>query len=124
MIPPLLSPRRVLVVDGHADAADSLADLLCICGHEARSAHTAAAAFAAMPAFAPDIVFLSLRLPDLDGLDAARQIRAERHGPRPRLLVALTGYGRLEDQSAAKAAGFDHFLLKPADPDAILALLG
>ena len=117
-------PRRVLVVDRHQDAADSLTELLRIHGHDARPVYCAAEAFATLPKFAPDVVFLALGLRDMDGLDVARWLGAELYGPRPRLLVALTGYGRAEDQAAAKAAGFDHFLLKPADPGAILALLG
>jgi CheY-like chemotaxis protein len=115
--------RRVLIADGNADAAESLALLLRLCGHDAATAVTGPDALAAAAKFHPDAVFLALWLPQIDGFEVCRQLRAHRNGDRPRLVVALTGSGQEQDRQAGMAAGFDHFLLKPADPDRILELL-
>jgi CheY-like chemotaxis protein len=115
--------RRVLIADSNADAAESLALLLRLCGHDAATAATGPDALAAASTFRPDAVFLALWLPQLDGFEVCRQIRANANGHRPRLLVALTGSGQEQDRQAGLDAGFDHFLLKPADPNQILELL-
>lgn len=113
--------RRVLIADGNVDAAESLALLLRLHGHETVTAHTGPGAVAAALEFRPSAVFLALGLPELDGREVCRQIRAA--GQRPDVLVALTGAGTQQDLQASRAAGFDHHLLKPADPGTILALL-
>jgi len=84
-------------------------------GHDVRSAGDGPAALAETESFVPEIVFLDIGLPGLDGYEVARQLRAT---PRTAgaLLVALTGYGQAEDREKAFAAGFDHHLLKPAEP--------
>ncbi len=113
--------RRVLIADGNADAADSLAELLRLCGHVAEVVRTGPDAVAAAAGFAPDVAFLALALPGLDGCGVARALAAA--GRRPRVLVALTGYGSEAERRAVTDAGFDHHLLKPADPQALLRLL-
>ena len=113
--------RRVLIADGNVDAAESLALLLRLYGHEAETAHTGPAALATAAAFAPDAVFMALELHQVDGYEVCRRLCAG--GSRPRVIVALTGHGREGDKAAVRAAGFDHHLLKPADPQMVLALL-
>jgi CheY-like chemotaxis protein len=67
-------------------------------------------------------VLLDIGLPGLDGLEVARRLRAMNLSPRP-MLVALTGYGQAEDVRRSREAGFDHHLVKPADPQALTELL-
>jgi PAS domain S-box-containing protein len=114
--------RRVLVVDDSADAALSLAKLLRQRGHEVRVAHDGPSALAAARGDPPEVAFLDIGLPGMDGCELARRLRQE---PRLRgaLLVALTGWGQEEDRQRTRAAGFDHHLTKPADPEALHRLL-
>jgi PAS domain S-box-containing protein len=114
--------RRVLIVDDNVDAADSLAMLLKIDGHEAETAYSAAAALEAVARLRPEIVLLDVGLPQTDGYEIARHLRANNTVPGLRL-IALTGYGREEDRERARAAGFDQHLLKPADMDTLKRLL-
>jgi signal transduction histidine kinase/DNA-binding response OmpR family regulator len=113
--------RRVLVVDDHVDAAESLAQLLRMAGHEVHVAHSASAALEQCAVFEPEVVFLDIGLPGMDGYAVARRIRAE-HGPDRPLLVALTGYGQDEDRKRSLDAGFDQHLVKPADPARLATL--
>jgi PAS domain S-box-containing protein len=113
--------RRVLVVDDNLDAAESLAMLLELGGHETRMAHDGEEAIAAAAAFRPDVVLLDIGLPKLSGHEAARRIRAEPWG-RSLLLVALTGWGQAPDRRKSDEAGFDHHLVKPVDAERLDAL--
>ena len=113
--------RRVLIADGSADAADSLAELLRLYGHEPHVARTGPEAVELNAAHRPDAGFVSLTLAGLDGCGVARALGSD--GCRPQLLVALTGRIGAADRAAAAAAGFDHYLLKPADPAELLRLL-
>jgi two-component system, chemotaxis family, CheB/CheR fusion protein len=70
----------------------------------------------------PDLVFLDLGLPELDGYDVARQLR-QRPGLEGVVLVAMTGYGQESDRERSKTAGFDHHLVKPVDPQRLQELL-
>jgi PAS domain S-box-containing protein len=108
-------PKRVLVVEDNRDVRDMLVFLLQRDGHDVRAAGDGPAALAETQTFVPDVVFLDIGLPGLDGYAVARQLRAT---PRTSeaMLVALTGYGQAEDREKAFAAGFDHHLLKPAEP--------
>jgi PAS domain S-box-containing protein len=108
-------PKRVLVVEDNSDVRDMLVFLLQRDGHDVRAAGDGPAALAQTQSFVPEIVFLDIGLPGLDGYAVARQLRAT---PRTAeaLLVALTGYGQAEDREKAFAAGFDHHLLKPTEP--------
>jgi PAS domain S-box-containing protein len=114
--------RRVLVVDDNVDAADSLAMLLKGEGHDAQTAYSASTAFEAIERLRPEIVLLDVGLPQMDGYEIARRLRATSTVPGLRL-VAVTGYGREEDRARARAAGFDDHLLKPADWDALQQVL-
>ena len=114
--------RRVLIVDDNVDAADSLAMLLKSDGHEAETAYSAHTALEAVERLQPEIVLLDVGLPQLDGYEIARHLRARNTVPGMRL-VALTGYGQEEDRERARAAGFDDHLLKPADMSTLQQLL-
>jgi PAS domain S-box-containing protein len=115
--------RRVLVVDDHADAADSLAKVLRMRGHETQAVHDAATVLEEAATFRPEAVLLDIGLPGLvSGYDLAPQIR-QLPGMAGVLLVALTGYGQEEDVRRSKEAGFDAHFIKPADIDALEALL-
>jgi PAS domain S-box-containing protein len=114
--------RRILVVDDNTDAAESLAALLAINGHETRLAHDGLQAVAEAEAFRPEVVFLDIGMPTLDGHETARRIRREPWG-RDMVLVALTGWGQNEDRRRSKEAGFNHHLVKPADPAVVAKLI-
>jgi PAS domain S-box-containing protein len=106
------SARRVLVVDDNADAAESLAQLLMLKGHEVRVAYDGLSGVETARAFAPDVVLLDIGMPGLDGYAVARRLR-EQDGAPPMRLVALTGYGQEDDRRRALDAGFDGHLVKP-----------
>jgi len=114
---------RVLVVDDNVDAADSLALLLGeAAGYDVTVCHDGARALELAAALAPQALILDIGLPDIDGYELARRLRL--HEPTAdALMIALTGYGQLEDRARARAAGFDYHLSKPADPQQILTLL-
>jgi CheY-like chemotaxis protein len=117
-----LPRRRILVVDDNADAAESLAALLSISGHETRLAHDGHAAVEEAKQFQPDVVFLDIGMPMLDGHETAKLIRQQPWG-KEMVLVALTGWGQSEDRRRSKDAGFNHHLVKPADPTVVAKLL-
>jgi PAS domain S-box-containing protein len=121
--PPPTPARRVLVVDDHVDAAESLATLLRLKGHEVRTAHQASEVLQAAAAFRPEVVLLDIGLPgEVSGHDLAPQLRGL-PGLSEALLVALTGFGQEEDRRQSQRAGFDAHLTKPADLAALHALL-
>jgi PAS domain S-box-containing protein len=115
-------PRKILVVDDNADAAESLTALLKISGHDTRMAHDGQAAVEEARQFLPDVVFLDIGMPTLDGHETAKLIRQQPWG-KDVVLVALTGWGQSEDRRRSKDAGFDHHLVKPADPAVVEKLL-
>jgi signal transduction histidine kinase/ActR/RegA family two-component response regulator len=114
--------RRVLVVEDGEDAREMMQALLTLHGHEVRTAPDGRTALAEVAAFAPDIVLLDIGLPDIDGYEVARRLRAAPGGARL-LLVALTGYGQSGDEAAAYAAGCDRHMTKPVEPAALARLL-
>jgi PAS domain S-box-containing protein len=120
--PPPSSSRRVLVVDDAVDAAQSLALLISMHGHDVRVAHDGPTALDEAQRLDPEIVFLDLALPQMDGLEVARRLR-RRFGPDRMLLVATTGFGQSDDRRRTSEAGFDHHLVKPIDPSKVEALL-
>ena len=107
-------PRRMLIVDDNKDSARSLATLQSRRGHETRLAFTGPDAVAAAAEFLPEVVLLDIGLPGMDGFEVARQIRAM-PALRGSFLVAMSGYGSEDDRTEAQAAGFDEYLVKPAD---------
>jgi CheY-like chemotaxis protein len=114
-------PMRILVVDDEPDAAESMAVLLRVGGHDVRTAHDGRAAVELALALRPEVVLLDIGLPYRNGYDACRAIRDG--GLHDALVVALTGYGQEEDRDASRAAGFDAHLVKPADPAKLDELL-
>jgi len=121
-VPAQAQPRRVLVVDDNEDAAESMAMLLSLLGHEVRVQHDGPAALATAAEFLPQAVFCDVGMPGMDGFEVATRLRQD---PRlaATLLVALTGWGSQDDRKRSHAAGFDAHLTKPASLDAIMALM-
>ena len=113
---------RILVVDDNSDAAESIALLLELEGHQVRTTHDGATALAALETFDAQVVLLDIGLPEADGYTVARAMR-ERFPDRRQRLYALTGYGSVEDRSRALASGFDGHLTKPVDPERLLQLI-
>jgi PAS domain S-box-containing protein len=113
---------RVLVVDDNGDAADTLSALLELLGHRAQVANDGHAALDAMQDFRPQVVFLDLGMPGMNGYEVAQAIRHDRRFDQP-LLVALTGWGGEDDRQRTSAAGFDLHLTKPVDLAAIERML-
>jgi CheY-like chemotaxis protein len=118
-MPGSLYPLTVLIVDDHPDTAESLARVVNLCGYDAHTAYTPTEAVLATDADPPDVLFLDIALPGMDGYRLAKKL-CDRLARKP-LLVAITGFQNLEDRS--KAEGFDHHFLKPADPTRLVAAL-
>lgn len=115
-------PMRVLVVDDSDDAAVTMAFLLKRCGHEAVIANNAQTAFEQAPLFHPDVMFIDLSMPRVDGYSVARQMRqTAEFADTP--LVAVSGYVDAEHRAEATAAGFTEFLAKPYPLDILQATL-
>jgi PAS domain S-box-containing protein len=114
--------RRILVADDNLDAAESLATLLTMMGHEVRAAHDGAQAVEQAEQFRPDLILMDVGMPRLDGLQAATRIRSTDWGASP-VIVALTGWGQDADRKRSKEAGCDVHLVKPLDFDRLTALL-
>ena len=117
-----LTRRRVLVVDDNIDAARSTAALMKLLGHEVSIAHDGAAGVEAASQMRPDLILLDIGMPRLNGYEAARMIRALPWG-RSVQLVAVTGWGQIEDRELSKAAGFDTHLVKPVESSALIRIL-
>lgn len=131
-LPPLLPRRttsepppgalRVLVVDDNEDGAEMLAEALSGKGYDTRVAHDAPTALRVAAEFAPDVAFLDIGLPVMDGYELAAHLR-DIPGLGALRLVAVTGYGQKEDRQRTEQAGFHHHLVKPVDITAIEATL-
>ena len=115
--------RRVLVADDNEDAATSLAMFLEMSGHETRVVTDGAQAVAVAEAFRPQVAILDIAMPLMDGLEAARAIRAFPWGGDV-LLLALSGFGHESDKARSKDAGFDEHLVKPLDLGRIDGIIG
>jgi signal transduction histidine kinase/CheY-like chemotaxis protein len=121
--PRATSARRILVADDNRDAAESLAALLELEGHQVTLAYDGADALLAYDRVRPQICLLDIGMPHRTGNEVAAAIRSREHGGLP-TLVAITGWGQDADRSQALAAGFDHHLTKPVDPAHLLRLIG
>lgn len=113
------SARRVLIVDDNRDAADTLTRLIRVLGHESRSVHDGLEALAEVKGYSPDLVFLDIGLPHMDGFEVARQLREE-HGSSL-VLVALSGYAA--QTTSVADGGFDLHIVKPIDLPTLRAIL-
>ena len=105
---------RALVVDDNRDTADSLAVLLRLAGHQVWTVYDGPAAIVTACACRPEVVFLDLLLPGLDGFEVAAWLRKQ-EALRDAVLVAVTGFGDAQSRDRATEAGFDHFFVKPVD---------
>lgn len=114
--------RRVLVVDDNADAAEMMAMLLQLDGHDVRVAHDAESALAVAGQFAPEVGLFDIGLPEVDGYELARRVRGDQRLLHM-YLVAVTGWGQDDDRRRASEAGFDSHLTKPAEPDAVRQII-
>jgi signal transduction histidine kinase/CheY-like chemotaxis protein len=114
--------ERILIVDDNRDSADTLGTLLATLGAIVSVVYTGRAAIDALETFDPSVVILDIGMPEMDGFDTARRIRATAGGPHL-LLIALTGWGQDHDKVRARLAGFDHHVVKPPDIDALRELV-
>jgi CheY-like chemotaxis protein len=113
-------PLRILAVDDNVDAADSLAALLNVQGHEVRVAYNGPSGIAVAQEFMPDVVMLDIGMPSMNGYEVARVLRSM----APRLvIVAVTGWGHEAALRQAREAGFDHHLVKPVNDATLVDLL-
>jgi len=112
---PPAAPRRVLIVDDNKDAASTMEILLKSLGHEARVVHTGIEALQVTAEFKPDVVLLDIGLPDIDGYEVARRLRASK-SDRSFRIVAVTGWDQDTDKRKSQEAGFDMHLVKPVAP--------
>jgi signal transduction histidine kinase len=119
---PAAGPRHVLVIEDNVDAGESLVALLGLLGHRAEWTDLGVTGVERAAALRPDLVLVDVGLPDIDGYEVARRLRAAPPTQGLRL-VALTGYGTPEDRARALAAGFDDHLAKPIALAALEALL-
>jgi len=121
---PLAQDRRhrIMVADDNRDAADTLAGMLKLFGHEVCIAYDGQEAVEMAERFQPDLALLDIGMPRLNGYDAARRIRSQPRGHEIRI-VALTGWGQPEDKRRSQSAGFDEHLVKPVDPATLGRLL-
>lgn len=103
---------RILVADDNRDAADTLAMLLTILGHQVRTANDGLRAIDEAAAFQPDVILMDIGMPRLNGYEACRRIREQAGGEKV-FLVALTGWGQDDDKRRSMEAGFDCHMLKP-----------
>jgi signal transduction histidine kinase len=116
-------PLNVALVDDNDDARSVLGEVLESWGHQVSQAATGAAGVELIVDKRPDAAFIDIGLPDIDGYEVARKVRAAVGGQSP-LLVALSGFGRVEDRERALAAGFHHHLTEPASSADVKRLLG
>lgn len=119
---PTLPAHRIMVVDDNVDAAESLAMMLELDGHSVIRAHDGAAAIAIASSERPSVMLLDIGLPDIDGYELARRLRALPDADAA-LLIAVTGYGQAEDRRRAEDAGFDRYLIKPIEFESLRSML-
>lgn len=122
-LPELGHGPRVLVVDDNVDAAVVLAELLAMHGYQAMAVHDGPTAITQADGFRPDIILLDIGMPGMNGLEVARRLRERNLQPRP-FIVAVTGWGKEEDQLRSREAGFDLHLVKPVEEMRLLEVLG
>ena len=116
-----LAPRRILVIDDNRDAASSLALLLRLWGHSVTVAHDGGEGLELAMEQRPEVIFLDLGLPVLDGYEVCRQARAR--GLSDARIIAMSGYGQIADRERSHSAGFDSHSVKPVDLNELMRLL-
>jgi PAS domain S-box-containing protein len=115
-------PLKILIVDDNVDAAQMLAVFLEASGHAVLVEHQSRRGLDRARVEVPDVCLLDIGIPEMDGNELARRLRAQPETSTA-ILIAVTGYGQEEDRQKAAAAGFDHHLVKPVDPAKLSALL-
>jgi PAS domain S-box-containing protein len=110
--------RRILVVDDNEDAALSLAAIFRERGNEVRTVFDGEQALRAAAEFLPEMIFMDLGMPRMDGIEATRRIRAQAPASRP-VIVAVTGWGQETDRQRTRTAGFDEHLVKPVSAESL-----
>ncbi len=115
--------QRVLVIDDDVDCADTVAMVLRRLGADVRVAYSGAVGLSLCESFDPELVFLDVGMPQMDGYATVKALRIQDGAPHRRRVVALTGWGQVEDQERTLEAGFDQHLVKPADLVDLRALL-
>lgn len=113
---------RILVVDDNPDITEALSILLEMLGHQVSTDNGARHALARLDLEPMDLCLLDIGMPEMDGLELARRIRARVDRVQP-VLIAFTGFGEPSDRAAAMAAGFDRFMVKPLQAAALMAVL-
>jgi PAS domain S-box-containing protein len=113
---------RVLVIDDNVDAADMLASLVVLLGGEARTTYDGLTGLRAAAEFRPDVILLDIGMPEMDGYETCRRLRAEQNG-QGAYIIAVTGWGQPQDRERALSGGFDAHMTKPADPRLLEKLL-
>jgi PAS domain S-box-containing protein len=121
-IEPVASDLRILVADDNTDAAISLRLVLEGAGHDVRTAANGHEAVRQVADFAPHLVFMDIGMPELDGVEATRLIRQQPNGA-DMVIVALTGWGQLQDRDRTRAAGVNRHIVKPISPEEITEIL-
>ena len=121
-VPPELPHRRILVVDDLHESAQTLARMLRAIGQEVATAHDGQTALAHISEHKPEVVFLDIAMPGMNGYEVARRIRASNAIEAP-ILIALTGYGQDDDRRRAREAGFDFHLTKPTSIEQLTSFL-
>ncbi len=109
-----MKPFSTLVCDDQRDIADSLSMLLMVSGHSVTTTYTGTQALAAAERVKPDVAFLDIGLPDIDGYQVASTIRSKPWAGHT-VLIAITGYGSREDMRKSEAAGFQYHFTKPVN---------
>jgi signal transduction histidine kinase/CheY-like chemotaxis protein len=117
------SGSAVLLIEDNVDACETLQRLLAMEGHTVATAHDGASGLAAALQERFDVIICDIGLPGLDGYEVLRRLRATADGATP-YAIALSGYCQAEDRSRALASGFDQYLVKPIQPEALLAVIG
>lgn len=113
---------RILIVDDNRDSASTLSMLLRRLGHQTLTAFDGEEAVATARGFSPEVVLLDIGLPKLNGYEVCRWIRAQNSSHRI-VIIAQTGWGQEETKQKTRDAGFDHHMVKPVDPTALLRIL-
>jgi len=113
---------RILIVDDNRDAADSLSEMLKLMGNDTRTAYDGQQGVDLAGEYRPDVILLDIGLPRLNGYEACRLIREQPTG-KGAVLIALTGWGQDEDRRRSHEAGFDHHMVKPVDPGALMSMI-
>ncbi len=115
--------KRILLADDNRDAAESLAILLRLEGHQVDLAHDGQTALEKFAEHLPDVALLDIGMPKQNGYEVARRIRAAPRGQEV-MLIAVTGWAQDSDKAQSREAGFDHHLTKPIEPESLMSLLG